>query len=664
MQHALYHSARQDVPTATTAETDRWGSGILRTVISLQSARTAFFVALLAAPAVVLWAARPDLLGSLTKPILRVMPSTTRTGPVRQIERFLTWSDAPEEGPSRELTPEPRAHNGGRRSLLVVAACASAIAAMQAVWIWNHRTLGNLDWDEARYVAGSYQFENLLSSGHLGELYMFFGPFVPIISAVGMLVLPDDPRTAISMQLVLSVGIAVSVAGITRRLAGPAAAGVAGVLVALLPAMMATSQVFLLVLGSALGLTAATWALLASDHGNNWRIWLVGPLLAIAPLSRGMTLGLLPAFFLATLLYVSVSSRGFRRACVSLALASAALAAFFLTWGWPIVTYVVRGLNAPTTQDVGLWERIAYRWSEVSDGVGRPLLVIGLATAIVGLFGSVRNGGLKLQLRGHALVAVSVAVLGGGSALLLGGYFGPLGFWDFPLIPLLVVLLVALGSKAVAPIPALVASVTLVWLGYLALVTLWILPFDAPLSSWGLGRYSMPLFEVYNRSLDPRFEPERRSEQRQASEEWTRASIAIDQRLHAMERSREGLEVLYAGGSNYVQYSAWILNAQEGLDPRPWGEILADGDRDAVLDTRDSQTDRLLLVPQLADNTSEADGGRSREELESARNDDAFRTSSEIRAHAELTGWEVVARLDLPLGDELLFYSPPMEPRQ
>lgn len=614
------------------------------------------------APLAALCAAWPRALGVAGRLVVSVAPSLAKRRSVGAVARLVRWLDGASDNAFATRAPRgPASRRRGRKDIGVVAGISSLVAVAQAVWIWQHRSLGNLDWDETRYVAAAFRSERLLSGGYVADAWHFYGPAVPFLSGVSMLVGPVDVRMAISAQLILTVGIAVSATGVCRRVASSHAAVFAGVATSLLPATMAASQEYLLVLGAAFGLTAGVWALLASEHGHGWQIWIVGPLFVLAPMSRGMTMGLLPAAFVATLLYCSASSRGLRRAVVSLSLGTVAVSGYFLTHGAAIVGYVVSGLTADASQAPSLFDRLSYRWSEVSDGFGRPLLLVGVLMGAVGLANTIRHGRYRRSIRGSEFAALVVVVIGGGTVFLLGGYIGGLGFWDYPLIPLLVVMLVALAARSGSRLSAVAGVGSLGWLCYLALVTLWVVPPTAPMASAGLGRYSTPIFEKYKGAFDPRFTPARRSEQREASAEWAEASARIDRSLHEYDAATDKqLEVFYWGGSNYVIYSSEIFAAWDEGDPVRYADgpgPMIEGDWSRVLDARDEATVRVLLVTQI--NEPVDDDGRTALEYEVTIGDANYQGGVALRSVAEDRGWRIVDRVALPLGDDMLIYAPP-----
>ncbi len=625
-------------------------------------ASVSFVVVIVVSSSAIVVAAWPSLLRVATAPVVRLASSGRRWGWGRTIGEFCDWFGAPGsrvDGDDAEREVDTGGH--GRREMAVVAVVAVVVACLQVVWIWRHRSLGTLDYDESRYVAGAYQFRTMLTGGDPGDMNLFYGPAVPLLSAVATVVGPLDVRTVISAQLLLSVGIAVSVTGVARRLTTPTAAVIAGIAVTVLPATIAASQVYLLVLGSAFALTAGMWALLASDHGTNGRIWLVGPLFALAPMSRGMTLGLLPVAAIASLLYVSTSGRGLRRGIVTLSVAAIALATYLLTWGRPMVNYVVGGLDAAGTQDPGIAERLSIRWNEVSDGFGRPLLVVGLVVAGIGLVAAVRRGDLVGPVRGNAVLATVVLVLGGGTVFMLGGYFGSLGFWDYPLMPLLVAVLVTFGAMAPRPVRVPAAAAGLGFMAYLALIALWVLPATAPFAASGLGRYRVPVYASYKGWLDPRYEFPHRSEQRTASREWDAVSLEIDDALRRIDdRSPAGFEVFYWGGSNFVQYTSRILAAEDGREAISFPSDFSEGDpwTDALVPTS-SDVERVLLIPIVAAGGSQDGIGRSPAEAERARDDPAVRGNAELRRIAISAGWQIVDRIPLPHGDEMVIFAAP-----
>lgn len=552
----------------------------------------------------------------------------------------------------------------GRRHLVIVALIASVVVAVQIAWVVRNRHFSNLDFDEARYVATAIRFRELLSFREAGGFRLFNGPAMPLLSGAVMLVAPATAAVAISATLPLNVALAVSVTGVARHVMAARGALYCGVAVAVLPVTMALSQAYLLAEGAAVGFAAGMWALLASEHGENRRIWLVGPLFALAALSRGMAFGLMPVAVLAVVLHTSASARGLRRGVAVMGATSALLGCFFLTWGRGIVGYVLGGLTASETQSPGILGRLNARWGEIADGFGQPLLHVGVILAILGVVRRRREGGRSHTVRGDALATVTVFVLGALAVHLTGGYYGPLGFWDFQLMPLLLVLLVAMATTVLQPrARALLAGVTLGWWLYLATVSVWLLPHDAPLVAFGVGRYSESKIE--HNLFDPRFRPGRRIEQRDANREWWAASLEIEARLRRLERrSPEPLEVFYRGGSSYfVEHSSWIIGARAGREPIGYiGDLgqMSDGDVAALLEPATEGSRRVLMIPVIG--ASCGDGGGcsyTRDHLRQIMDSDPVRLNANLRGAAEEAGWRVIERIPLPLGDEMLVYAPP-----
>lgn len=637
-----------------------WPPGVMGAVVSPAMASVALKAVVAIAALTLVAALKPSIACAVVERLGALMPGDTGARLGRRVRRWVGAGDTTDDG-GNDPEPEPTSPDTGRRDLIIVALVASVVAVAQVVWIWKHRSLGTLDWDESRYVAGSFRFQRMFSGGFVGENVAFYGPAVPFWSGLTMLIAPLDPEMAISSQVVFAVGTAVAVTGVARRLTNSVAAIFCGILVSVLPATIASSQVYLLVPGAAFGLTAGIWALLASDHGNNRRIWLVGPLFALAPMSRGMTLAMLPAAYLATLVHVAPSTRGLRRAAMSLSAVSIGVCLYLMTWGKPMIDYIVGGLDAEGGPSPALFDRVAIRFSEVHDGLGQAL-VGAILIALVGLAISLRRNSPFTPIAGNPLIVVMTLVFGGGAALLLGGYRGELGFWDYPLIPLLVVLLVSFAAQAPRPLAVGLGTAIMGWMTYLALVALWILPFSG-VASVGLDRYRAPLFASYKGWFDPRFTPARRDEQQQAAREWDELSIDIDERLRRLdEQSPAPLEVYYRGGSNFIYHTSAVLAAKDGREPVTYfGEPLvsADGDWADVLVPRKRGAERVLLIPEISPTASVANGGRTQSDLDRALGEDNYRAGAALRREAEMAGWRIIDRVPMPLGDTMLVYADP-----
>lgn len=555
-----------------------------------------------------------------------------------------------------------------RRDLALVAAFATVTAAVQLYWIAQYRHRGALDFDEARYLAGAIQYNRFITLQEAGDLRThFYGPAMPLLSAVAMLVGPISARTAIAAPLILNVGIAVSAAGVAQRLTVRWAAVFAGVAVAILPVTLSSSQVYLLVTGAAFGFTAGMWALLTSDRGDNWRVWLVGPLFALAPLSRGMTLGLLPAAAGGAIVYCWPSPRGRRRVALTLALAVAALTTWLLGVGGGVVNYVLGGLTSTSGQTYHVTDRVWFRVREFSDDLGRPLLYLGLALGAVGIVRTLRRRTTPLSIIGSEWAAVGTFVGGASVLMLTGGFLGDRGYWNFPIDPLLVVLLVAASARAVhGRAAAALAIGSAVWLLYLSAASFWVIGPDAPLIGWGMGRYASSKVEA--NPFDPRFTPERRDEQYGAMREWWNSSVAIDQQLRAIdERSLPPLEVFYMGGSSgFVEHSSWILAAIELRDPVVYYGDAGSGtaeDLAAQLQPKDPVAERVLLIPRIGRNCVAGGGcARTAGEQRIVEENQRYRDVRELERIALRAGWRQIDQVALPLGDRMVILAPPDMP--
>jgi hypothetical protein len=549
---------------------------------------------------------------------------------------------------------------GGVGPLLAVGALALAVAVVQLRWIWTWRAAGNLDVDEVRFAAGSVQFARLLTFGEVGSLELWYGPVVPFLGGIATAVGSDDPRWAMSVQPLLAAATAIAATALARRIVGPIAAVVAGATVVLLPATVSATQMYLTSLGAAVAVTGAAWALLASDHGRGRTIWWFGAFVALAPLSRTMTFGLLPVLAVAAVLHASVSVRGLRRTVAALAIGAFVAAQHYLTWGWQAMGYVLGGLDDTEVQRPGVGQRLTIRFDEVADGFGHPLLLAGLALALVGAVLAWRAGARFRPLRGRPIATLGVLVVGGWSVLLTGGYFGGLGFWDLPLMPVLVVVIVALAARVPTPVPQVAGAVALAWLAYLALVATWLLPPTARGAERALGRYATAIFQP-NNGPDPRISTVgRRDEIAAASEDWWATIEEVEARLRAIDAEQPGgLEVVHLGGTNYLPSAHQLLARQRDQEPIAFANATpADGWADAFV-PGPTASERVLLIPELAEEATGVPGGRTPADLDAALGDDRLELSESLAEAASARGWTVDGTIDLPLGDRLLIVRAP-----
>lgn len=554
--------------------------------------------------------------------------------------------------------------------ILVVAVVAAVVAAVEIAWIWAHRPFGTLNGDEARYVAAAFQYHRSMSFEAHPEVFLWFGPLVPLLSAVALFVGPMDPRTALTVQPLLAAVCAVGVAGMVAPLAGRRSAIVAGVVTAMLPGLVVSTQVYMLAMGSAAVIAGACWALVASDRGARWPIWLVGPLFGLTVASRGMSLVLLPGAALAVLYVCSTSLRGLRRAAGSLALCGV-VACGFLTIAPNVTNYLIGGTveTKPWTFDK-IGPALTARWEGFRFGVGTPI-VLALFALVVGAIWARYRGGESTTdrptedrptARRRPVQAGLLIFVGVG---LLGMLSTPENYtWDFFEVPLLPPLIAAVTIATVGALPVL-RQVVAVWsvvsaVAMFAVLSWWAGP-QAPGAEWALGHYRVSYFEVFN-GRDPRFDTNRRAEEPAAAREWWDATRRLDSTLREIDASTPGgIEVVYS--ATYVSYEPFSAQTVAALENLPginqvgFDVLGTPRDRwDEALQPIDPSATRVLVIPEITMVASE--DGHTEAQLDGFRQYPQVAAMDDLVEYAEDNGWTVAARVPIPLGDHFLVLVP------
>lgn len=534
------------------------------------------------------------------------------------------------------------------RPLLTAGVISAAVATAHAVWIWNNRHLGGFDPDEASYLSTALRIHRSIdptnplafaaavaANGH--------GVVVPLLSVPLLIVGPRDPRMAMMIQPLLLVFIGVATAGITRRLAGNAAAIVAAAWVVLLPTVTTAVQSYWYGLGAAATMTGAIWALLASDRGLNRRIWLYGVGVGLMLMSRTMTLGYLPACVVAGLIVAWPDRRALKRTVGAAALGVAIAAPWYLVNRSAIFGYLFSfgyGDNAALFGRTGLFDRLSVRWTrfEAGYGIDGKLRAAMFAVAIAACAYLLVRYLLRRadpSFEGRGFAALSAAVLVGTLALLSTPNNGV--WFELPLVVLGVSVLVV----AAAQLPRLVSvpmAVAVVALAAAALpAALWLTP-------WREGGASSH-YEFGFSEYDERFVPSSRDEHPRAAREWWRTSQRIEKALR--EISPDGRSAVFVVvGNTHLWNSNTLRMASEldAWDPELW----------TVDTTRPPAERRRDLTP-----TVDLEAGRPAERVLVVGSHDQilWTLDANVRsflAQAERSGFEEVERFAMPRGGDVL----------
>ncbi len=461
-----------------------------------------------------------------------------------------------------------------RHPLVTTAVLVGGIALANAWWIWTHRYLGGFDPDESSYLSTALRIQRsidprspvdfvraVLSSGH--------GVAVPTFSLPFLLVGPRDPRTAMMLQPVLQVFIGVAVAGITRRLARPSVAIVAGCWVALLPTVTTAVQSYWYGLGAAAALSAAVWALLESDRGRNRMIWLVGVAVGLMLLSRTMTLGYLPACGLAVLVVCWGDRRGLLRGVGALVLGVVIASPWYLLNRDAIFGYLLSfgyGKRAELFGQPGFADRISLRWERYVTGFLPNSfsvdLTYPLAFTVVVMCGIVvvrcLRGRPPRDMQVRSYLAVVAVVIAGTAALVSTANNGV--WFELPLVVMMVPMFAAALAQLPRPLWLGAATIALV-VGVGNLVgALWLTPWnpDRPVShfEWGFSEY------------DERFVPSRRADHEAAAAEWWSLSQELEQAMREISPDGRSAAFVVTGNTHLVNAGTIRMAAElDSWDP-------------------------------------------------------------------------------------------------
>ncbi|MFN8017999.1 MAG: hypothetical protein U0P45_07730 [Acidimicrobiales bacterium] len=478
--------------------------------------------------------------------------------------------DDEEPEPTPQPPDEPQ-RGAARRALawcgrhpLVVAGCIGTVVALaNAVWIWRVRHLGGFDPDESSYLSSALRMQRSIDLRHPFALIATVfqtghGITVPLLSVPLLILGPRDPRTAMMLQPILMVFIAVAIAAITLRITKrPAPAIFASLFVVLLPTMTTAVQSYWYGLGAAAAMAGAMWALLASERATNRWIWWYGVGVGLMLLSRTMTLGYLPACLAAALIVAWPDRRGLKRAIAGFALGIAIAAPWYIANRDSIFGYLFSfgyGQAAAEFGETGFGDRLHVRMERMVIGIG-PGWFVPIALALLLFVGVqlVRRKALP-NLEERPFLAILAVVLLGTVALVSTANNGV--WFELPLVVLTIVVLVSAAAQIPEPAGIALAIAVVVAAVYPIPPAYWLRrwhPTDpASHYEWGFSEY------------DERFSPRTRSEHAEAAAEWWALSQHVEQAMRKI--SPDGQQKVFLTTGNTLLYNANVVSMASELD--------------------------------------------------------------------------------------------------
>lgn len=536
------------------------------------------------------------------------------------------------------------------RPLLVGGTVAALVAGAHAIWIWNHRHLGGFDPDEASYLSTALRIHRSIDPAHplallRAVLANGHGVSVPVLSVPLLLVGPRDPRTAMMIQPLLLVFVAVATAGITRKLAGNLAAIVAAAWVVLVPTVTTAVQSYWYGLGAAAAMAGAMWALLTSDGGRNRRVWLYGVAVGVMLLSRTMTLGYLPACAVAGLVVAWPDRHALKRVVAAVAIGVGIASPWYLINRGAIFGYLFSfgyGDNAALFGQTGLSDRLSLRWERFETGFGvsgilrGAILTIALAMYLY-LLGRWLLRRSPEGFDGRGFAALSAAILVGTAALVSTANNGV--WFELPLVVLGASLLVSAAAHLPRLLSVPMALVVLASAASTLPAALWLTTWEAPGAAshyeWGFSEY------------DERFEPSRRDEHPEAARDWWRASRRIQEHLRDISPDGRSAVFVVAGNTHLWNSNTIRMSSElDGWDPELW---IPDTTKPPA-DRRDYLTPTVRLEP----------GRRAERVLVVGDHDQIlWPLDAEVRSfvrQAERSGYAETERFPLPRGGDVVVY--------
>lgn len=446
------------------------------------------------------------------------------------------------------------------------------------------------------------------------------------------------------IQPVLLVAVAVSVAGIARRLSGPTAAVLAGCSVAALPTVIEASQSYWYGLGAAAVTAGAVWALLASDCLTNRNRWLYGILLGLMPLARTMALGFVPAVMAAGVVLAWPERRRLVRLAQSWAAGLAVAAPWWIARRHELFDYLA---NYGYGERAGLWgsggplTRTGFRIGRLTEALWwlTPVVAAGAICVSVSLVALRRRGGDRPE-GWRAGLAVGLACAAMFAALVSTTNQGV--WFELPLV----LLLAAVGVAALDLAPRGVRMPLVALMVAMAVVS----PVVGFVSDRGHADSALAEY-------DPRFEPSASADDtRAAVREWAELSETVQRELASLTEHGTTASVFLTGNMFLFNSNSIELSAE--LDG--WAA------RIRVPDTLGTSDHSASLTPALA-GEFRPDGTPKERILVVARHDlQLFTPDLEWPAldqQALEAGWVEHSVYEMPVKGEVAILRHPAAPR-
>lgn len=541
-----------------------------------------------------------------------------------------------------------------RHPVATAALLSGLIALGHAIAIWLHRHPGSFAGDESIYSSDAMLLRRTMFTSEFFADFAANGAhtrLVPLLSALLMLVGPRDARTVLLAQPLLMWFSCIAITGIAKRFTtAPMAIG-AGVSFALLPTTIAATQSYFFGLGVAAGLLGSLWALLRSDRGRNGWIWWYGLGIAAMALSRTMGVAFVPVLAVAGLLHIAPGSDAAtrKRWVASLVLAVAIFGPVYWLQRTDIGSYLLShgyGQNeARDFQGSALGWRLE-RFARFEQSVGGPMAYLIIFLTLAGLVLWWRRHGTFTGLIGRPWVPVAFTFVAGYLVLLTTANIGD--WFDLPMIAVAMPVVGLVWGKLPAPARRGVV-VPVAFVGWLALANgWWLIP--ATLERWtflpavmglaclvpvvGLAvsrdvgrigtvvvlalivgflvvskdpaindRLHDPLAGKYrfvgyggDVSEDPRFALWRRSEFREASEEWWELYETVDRRLRQLDDDApNGIRINFQGSATLLNIHSFALIEQiDGPEQLEFnGREITDG----CAEDLEGEPETILMLP-------------------------------------------------------------------
>lgn len=521
--------------------------------------------------------------------------------------------------------------------MLVVALVAAVSAGISMARIWQLRTAGTYDPDEAGYLADALRYHRNIDLAHplavpREVLATATAPLVPLLSVPLLVVGPRDPRAALLVQPLLYLATVVMAAALVRRFAGAGWTILAGVVVASLPTMLRAAEAYWFGLAAATAMTAALLALVRSDRlANRWR-FAYGAAMGAMLLSRTMTLAFLPGLVGAGLWLAWGERRRLRGLAEAVVVAALVAVPWYVAQRDEVFGYLLGYGYGERAEEWGPSAPLARLWTRIDrlavDMVlPGPWAVVAVVAVGFGIVEARRRGWRPGHLpdRARELLALAIAFVAGLAAL---ASTSNVGVWfELPLVIVGVCLVMAALSVSPRPLQLVVGT----WLAVMAVVSPLVLePVDGHRVGDAFGEY------------DPRFAAAGGPGDEAARTEWLAVNRElVDELAELTDRGRRGVATV-SGNMFVVNTNSLRLLAEEDgweLDttvPDTFGDDPdLDGSLTPTVEGEDGARERVLVLVRHDLPSFTPDVGRA-----------AFAEA------ARAAGWEPVLTVPLPVGGE------------